>query len=298
MSQEKHKKNIADMTMYDNELMQRVADGNVPLTQRMVDSYFGKEHFKVISVKVEVMMFNFQVNGKDCKLDILAEDCENQLINIEIQNIVSEFPPQRSRSYSAFMDVKILKEKGKKWETMQDTYLIVHFAHDPFGEGLPFYFFERKDQNGKALNDGSHIIYANGEYSDMNTELGKLNHDLKCTKADEMIYNEFKESVRPFKEGAGKDMLGRVVEEMCEDSRNEGIEIGKQKGIEIGKEEGINEGIEIGKQEGINEGMIKGAINTAKSLGLSGSQLIDTVVKSCNTTKEAVQEYLEKMNQQ
>lgn len=61
----------------------------------------------------------------------------------------------------------------------------------------------------------------------------------------------------------------QALEELLEDSRLEGITLGKQEGIMLGKQEGLM----LGKQEGINEGRRHTAIDIAKKMmkeGLSG----------------------------
>lgn len=37
------------------------------------------------------------------------------------------------------------------------------------------------------FQDEEHIIYVNGAYEDLKTELGKLVHDFRCSNSDDML---------------------------------------------------------------------------------------------------------------
>lgn len=76
---------------------------------------------------------------------------------------------------------------------------------------------------GKPFDDGTHILYVNGEYRG-DSEIGKLMHDFNCTQADDMIFPLMAEKTRYLKENP------KGVSEVCkqmEDLRNESIFEGK-----------------------------------------------------------------------
>ncbi len=93
---------------------------------------------------------------------------------------------------------------------------------DIFGDNLPIYHIERTVQeNGKIFDDGSHIIYVNGEYID-ESSLGKLMLDFKCINPDEMYYKELANRVRYFKEEKeGVTAMCKAIEEMILEERLE-----------------------------------------------------------------------------
>ncbi len=81
-----------------------------------------------------------------------------------------------------------------------------------YKEGLPLYTIERHIcENGKDFEDGSHIIYVNGQY-DGDDAIGKLMHDFRCKQARDMHYPELAKSVRHFKEEEGRDSMCELVE--------------------------------------------------------------------------------------
>ena len=71
--------------------------------------------------------------------------------------------------------------------------------NDVLGDGLPIYHIERViRENGKLFDDGTHIIYVNAEIND-DTELGRLMHDLKCERVEDMDNKVLADRVDYFK---------------------------------------------------------------------------------------------------
>ena len=83
------------------------------------------------------------------------------------------------------------------------------------------------DETGEAFNDGSYIIYVNGELANDHTALGRLVHDFSCLHSKDIYDKTFKECVKKYKETEeGIQTMCTVMEEL----RNEG----KQQGIDQG----------------------------------------------------------------
>ena len=91
----------------------------------------------------------------------------------------------------------------------------------------------------EPFNDGSHIIYVNGEDKNSSTALGKLMHDFFCTNPNDMYYDALAEKARYFKE----DEKG--VETMCDVLEEMRIEVAKETAIQI-KTESIFRMMQIG----------------------------------------------------
>ena len=86
------------------------------------------------------------------------------------------------------LDVRMLKAQ-EKFDTLKDSYVIFITEHDVPGKGCPLYHVERTiRETGEVFDDGSHIIYVNGEYKGSD-EIGRMIHDFHCVKADD-IYHE------------------------------------------------------------------------------------------------------------
>ncbi len=95
-------------------------------------------------------------------------------------------------------------------------------------------------ENGKDFEDGSHIIYVNGEY-DGDDALGKLMKDFKCKNASDMYYPELAQGVKYFKEERGRDRMCEAVEKYAREyaadilAENEKLETENEK-LEIENE--------------------------------------------------------------
>ena len=116
---------------------------------------------------------------------------------------------------------------------------------DIFKKGQEFYhiqsYIEICDDEGnianlEPFNDGSHIIYINGEFRDTSTDIGKIVHDLKCVNPNEMLCDELRQPALYLKQTEGgfkevetiyKDNVQRIIEE----SKDKWIEAGKKAGI-------------------------------------------------------------------
>lgn len=137
-------------------------------------------------------------NGRSVILDFYLKDNEGKIYDIEIENANSNYSSfyRRARYYSSMMDSEILN-KGVSYEHLPDSYVIFFCEKDPIGKGLPLYTLQTymKESKEEPVNDGRTIIYVNGEIED-DTDLGRLVRDFKCTKPEELWYNEIKEFYR------------------------------------------------------------------------------------------------------
>ena len=78
------------------------------------------------------------------------------------------------------------------------------------GKGFALYHVERIiRETGEVFDDGSHIIYVNGEYTG-NDEIGNLIHDFHCVKADDIYNPELANSIRHYKEEGENNMCSSV----------------------------------------------------------------------------------------
>ena len=85
-------------------------------------------------------------------------------------------------------------------------------------KGLPLYHIDRYvRETGKLFEDGSHIIYVNGNYKG-DDEIGHLMQDFHQTDPDNMHYKELSQGVRHFKEvEEGRDTMCEAVQEYAKE---------------------------------------------------------------------------------
>ena len=96
---------------------------------------------------------------------------------------------------------------------------------DVLGKGLTIYHVKRTiDETGDAFNDGSYIIYVNGEITNDYTALGRLVHDFSCLHSKDMYDETLKECVKRYKETEeGIKTMCTVMEELRNNGLKEGI---------------------------------------------------------------------------
>ncbi|MBQ4402767.1 MAG: hypothetical protein II832_11425, partial [Synergistaceae bacterium] len=119
--------------------------------------------------------------------------------------------------------------------------------HDVLKKGLPMYTVERYiNEAGEKFNDGSHIIYVNGECRDGNTELGRLMQDFFEPDPDKMNYPVLANRVRYLKEGEGTRKMSYTIQELFKDE----LAAGRAEALQAGISAGMTAGIDTGRKEG------------------------------------------------
>ena len=120
------------------------------------------------------------------------------------------------------MDVDNLKAK-KQFHELPNTYVIFITENDFFGKGKAVYPIERMNlATGEPFNDGQHILYINGAYDDKDdtSDLAKLIHDFRCSKAEDMLLPPLADRTRYFKETPeGVEYMCKAMEDRITDER-------------------------------------------------------------------------------
>ena len=187
---------VDDITLMNNRFMNKVFDGNIPATQRMLRVILKNDKIKVRKVSVQQWLQNLY--GHSAQLDILAEDEHGTQFNVEIQRSDEGASVQRARFYCGALDMHFL-DKGKKYEALPDAYVIFITETDVLKKGRPLYNIQRSiDETGEAFGDGSHIVYVNAACQD-DTPLGRLMQDFNCNDPANMHYKELADRVNYFK---------------------------------------------------------------------------------------------------
>lgn len=182
---------------------------------------------EVMDVHTQVFVENLL--NRSVRLDVVATDSVGRKMNVEIQRADKGAGRKRARYNSSMMDANLL-QKGADFDTLPETYVVFITEHDVIGDGQPIYKIERYiSGSGKKFDDGSHILYVNGEYQD-ETPIGKLMHDFSCTDPADMYYDKLADRVRFFKESKeGIAIMCKAMEDMRNQTLREGmIEVAKK----------------------------------------------------------------------
>ena len=206
---ERIRKLVENMNLFDDDLMSRVFDQNIPATEYLLKTILQRDDLHVISVIGQHELKNGNPEGRNIRLDIHAVLDNGEEFDVEVQRQDDGAGPHRARFNSSMLDVRMLKIR-EEFETLCDSYVIFITEHDVLEKGYPLYHVERiVKETGEAFDDGSHLIYVNGEYKGSD-EIGKMIHDFHCVKADDIYNPELANSVRHYKEEGGENMCASV----------------------------------------------------------------------------------------
>ena len=99
--------------------------------------------------------------NKGVRLDVYVQD-STRVFDVEVQNILDDELPTRTRYYQSMMDIDLLL-KGKKYSELKECYVIFVCKDDFFGENLPCYSFSNlcHEKLNLELGDKTHKIIFN-----------------------------------------------------------------------------------------------------------------------------------------
>lgn len=170
--------------MFENEITKMPATDGTPENYHRLyqslnlsdDFLFGKvmrdeEILRLLLVKIlafpirkvefveyqHVMEIDPEAHG--IRLDVYADDDAGTRYSVEMQKRNEYNIPKRSRYYLSVMDLDLI-EKGAKYNTLGQTFVIFLCLFDPFHRRRQKYTFERIciEENDIHLNDGTSII--------------------------------------------------------------------------------------------------------------------------------------------
>lgn len=252
---------IDDLTLFDDDLMSKVFDGNIEATELLLKIILEREDIKVTRVKGQVDMKSPYPGGRNIRLDIHVVDRKGVEFDVEVQRNEEGSHIRRARFNGSMMDSRMLKRK-QAFKELKDAYVIFICQHDKFGENKPIYHVDKTvRETGKPYDDGSYTIYVNGIYKG-NDDFGKLAHDFNCKKADDIYFKPLAEGVRHFKETEeGRDTMCESFEKLANKYAEE---IAEQRGDKRAEETKINvirlmmKNLKVSLEDALNTLEIKG----------------------------------------
>lgn len=233
---EKHVMNEKDLQMLkelrlmDDDFFSEALDGKIEAVEYIINTILERNDIKVKSTKAQIEYKS--ATKRSIILDIQAEDANGKVIDIEIQRSDRGSGVKRARFHSSMID-RTLLSKGEDFEDLVDTYVIFITENDKFGKGIPLYHIERRieEMDYAVFGDGTHIIYVNGEYRNMEHPIGSLMHDFNCKEAKDIVNPLLAEEVRYLKETeGGRSQMCKLLEEMRKEVAVEAEAKGKAEG--------------------------------------------------------------------
>ena len=219
----RRRKVIQQLRLMDDVLMRLCLQDNKPAVQLILRILMDKPNLEV--QELETQREATSISGRSVRFDVWARDGD-AVYNIEIERTDERASAKRARYHSAMLDSGLLKS-GEEFTKLVETFVIFITENDIFGKGLPLYRFDRYcEQTAEYLEDGTHILYVNGQYRG-DDDLGKLMSDFNCTNVEDMVYTELAERVGSYKrriEGGRNNMSAwdELIKEEREEARTEG----------------------------------------------------------------------------
>lgn len=216
---QKYLERMKDFTLMDDAFMTVVFQNDTEITELVLRIIMENPDLHVIEARTQDKIKN--LNGKTVILDITATDNSGKLYDIEVQRTDTGANPRRARYYSSLID-GISLNSGKGTDELPDAYVIFITENDVLGDSLPVYHIDRTImENGTRFDDGSHILYVNGQCRD-GSPIGNLMHDFHCKNPDDMKNEVLCRKTKAFKDNEERSMkMGSVMDELIQEEKEE-----------------------------------------------------------------------------
>ena len=209
----------------DDVFMRNIFRESPELVEMVLRIIIDKPDLQVIRSETQADLIRITGSRGLC-LDVYATDDAGKKYDVEVQKESSDMKPERARYHASAMDVEN-SWHGMTFDQLPDTYVIFISEKDYFGRKQPVYAIRRTvDDDNSLFNDGSNILYVNGEYRD-DTMIGKLMHDFNCCNPKDILIPELSKRTEYLKTNK------KEVEHMCKqlkEMEERGISIGIEKG--------------------------------------------------------------------
>ena len=258
---------IARLRLIDDFFMRKAFENNIPAAELLLRIILQDDKIKVLEARSQYVVSNLY--GHSVQLDLLAKDATGKYFNVEVQSASEGASPQRARYYGGVIDTAHFP-KSTDYHKLFETYVIFITQDDILGEDRPIYHIERKiEESGNSFNDGSHIIYVNGNCRYDQTALSRLMHDFFCTKSSDMHYKQLRKRVKYLKETEeGVQTMCKIINDLSDLA------------FARGKSEG--------RSEGIAQGEAKATLDIATNMKKSGEFSNEAIVIATNLSLEQV----------
>ncbi|MBQ7220576.1 MAG: PD-(D/E)XK nuclease family transposase [Synergistaceae bacterium] len=189
-------KMIDEATLMADEFFCICMNGNITAVQKVIRTILGRDDLEITSVETQREFRGFK---RSLRLDVYAKDRDGIIYNLEVRVRNEGAEPKRSRFHCSMIDVQNL-EKSQDFDKLPESYVIFITMNDVLGYGRIVYTVSRYiDGLNERFDDEQHIVYVNCAAEDDGSELAKLIHDMKCSKAEEMLIPELAEIVGHYK---------------------------------------------------------------------------------------------------
>ncbi len=120
-------------------------------------------------------------NSRGVRLDVYVKDSD-RVFDVEMQTAVKGDEGLRARYYQGEIDMNLLS-RGQRYKQLKESYIIFLCTQDPFGQGMPVYYFETlcRGANYIKINDRVNKYFFNASAADKVTDNEEVKNLLSYT---------------------------------------------------------------------------------------------------------------------
>ena len=242
----------ASLQFSDDFLFCKILTENEDITRELLELILDT---KIGSVRVNKQeTIDLTSDGRGIRLDVYAEDDENEVFDVEMQTTRQKNLPKRSRYYQGMIDLNLIN-RGDDFKKLKKSFVIFICMSDPFpGYDRCIYRFENvcREESELALGDETYKVFLNADGTNGNAS------------------DELKDFLHLLRDGYGKSRLVKKIEEQVVKAREhkewrlEYMTLymrdrqNREEGFEEGRKEGNVEGREDQKMDSIRNALKKG----------------------------------------
>ena len=208
----------------DDAAFNTALSNNPPLAKAILVPILGRSDFEVKKAKTQFVVGGH--GGHGVRFDCLLRFDDGTYCDLEMQKCAGEMNKERVMAYQDSLG-KLTLKAGMDYKRRKPTLLVIINNGDIMEDNLPLYEIRPVVlQTGKVFYDKSAIYIANLKHKDGSTELGRLMTDLECEEPEKMHFAPLRKGLEMVKSKGGKNMMGRQMEKICKEFREEGREEG------------------------------------------------------------------------
>ena len=252
----------ASLLFSDDFLFCKILTENEDITKELLELILD---IKISSVRVNKQeVIDLTADGRSVRLDVYAEDDENEVFDVEMQTTRQKNLPKRSRYYQGMIDLNLIN-RGDDFKKLKKSFVIFICMSDPFpGYNRCIYTFENicREEAGLTLSDETYKVFLNADGTKGNAS------------------DELKDFLHLLRDGYGKSRLVKKIEEQVVKAREH-----KEWRLEYMT---LYMRDRQNREEGFEQGLKEERKNTIKS-ALSAGMTVDSIVKMFGYSVEEVQ---------
>ena len=233
-------KKYEELTFTDDFMFCKILEQDPELCRELLEMILDRKLGRLASVNREKPV-EITADGKGVRFDVFAEDDENTVYDIEMQNARNDSLPKRSRYSQGMIDLKQM-ERGDRYRDLNRSYIIFICNFNLFPKvGRHKYTFANlcREDPGIELGDEAEKIFlcAAGTSRDVSDQMKSFLEYISGKGAGDGFTRELEKAVEEAKFHKRWRQEYMTLLEHYEQEREEGRKEGRAEGFKAGRAE-------------------------------------------------------------